>query len=195
MSTLRSIVLTSSGALLLLAVGACYQLPKAQGYEVQAVAGPLTDLNPRDIAIAPVLLVHEEVQAPDWALRRAFQKGLVKRRYSPLALEQVDENLVEASYRAGRLKEDALLEILVYSWDESQWESRSLLVVDVEARLIAPDGTSLDPLWAGRLEKEFRFTREREVTPSPRTRMQKACDEIAAEILVAMPARNVSPAQ
>ncbi|MFT5049472.1 MAG: hypothetical protein ACI8QZ_000865 [Chlamydiales bacterium] len=193
MSTLRSFVRSSSCLALLLAVGACYQLPKARGYEVEVHAGGLADKNPRDVAIAPVLFVHEDTQAPDWALRKAFQKGLVLRRYSPLALEQVDENLIEASYTAGRANEDALLEILVYSWDQSQWDSRALLNVDLEARLIDPAGSSLDPLWAGRLVKTFQFTRQAEITPSQRTRMQKACDEIAAEILAVLPARAAVP--
>jgi len=193
MSTFRSIVRSSSCVALLLAVGACYQLPKAKGYDVQVHSGALADKNPRDVAIAPVLFVHEDTRAPEEALRRAFQKGLVLRRYSALALEQVDENLVEASYTPGRVNEDAVLEILVYSWNEREWDSRALLIVDLEARLIDPAGTSLDPLWAGRLEKRFQFTRQAETTPSGRTRMQRACDAIATEILSVLPPRTVLP--
>lgn len=189
MLTLRPILLSLSCAAGLFAVSGCYQLPKARGYDVDVHAGTIREQNPRDIAIGPVLVVHEGVDVPDFALRRGFQRGLVKRRYSPLALEQVDNNLIEASYRAGRLEEDAALEIVVYTWDDSQWDTRSVLTFDVEARLIDPEGSAIDPLWAGRLEKRMPFTQVRDVIPSNRAQMERACEVIADEILAALPQR------
>ncbi len=116
----------------------CQQLPpEPPGHDVQVLASAgLEQANPNDIAIAPIRLGEPTIHAPEQLLREAFQKALLKRRYSPLALEAVDRRVVNASYDAGDLREDAVMEITVQRWATGFWNATDEIDASVEVRLI-----------------------------------------------------------
>ena len=183
------------GALACLA--ACQTQPTLRGTNVQVTeAGRVAVTNPADIAIAPVEKVAAVNSIPTEPLRVAAQKSLVKKRYSPLSLKQVDGAMVglePASYRPGMLREEAVLELTVHGWNDSLWSSRNTLVVDVEARLVEPDAPAGATLWAARLSQRFDFTPQRRESTTDEGLIQIACDRVLDELLSKLPARDAQP--
>ncbi len=188
---------------LLLALGAstlwttgCQTRPRIVGAAVKVQPeGRLASVNPSDIAIAPVEVVTPSVEVPTEALRRSAGGFLPRKRYSPLRIENVDNTLVgtePASYRAGSLREDAVLELTVHAWDASLWGVRRTLTVDVEARFVEPGRTTGAPLWTGRLSQRFDFTGLERGASDNGTLLQLACDQIIAELLAPLPARDIA---
>lgn len=178
-------------------VAGCQTSPRIPGARVQVMPeGRLAAVNPADIAIAPVEVLTPGVTVPDTLLRRAAETFLPRKRYSPLKLENVDGALVgvePASYRAGTLREDAVLELVVHGWDDSLWNLRRTLVVDIEARLVDPQGTDHLPLWSGRMSQRFDLTSEHVDPSTDAGLMELACDRILEELLAKLPARDVQP--
>lgn len=84
-------------ALLTLAAAACQTTPRLLGRDTQVTLGPLEQLNPSDVAVAPIRLTMGAEKAPVEALRRAAQVGLARRRYSPLSASLVDATVEAAS--------------------------------------------------------------------------------------------------
>ncbi len=179
---------------LLVSLAACATLPDQPGrqVEVQSVSG-LEARNPADIAVAP-LVIPDGVLAspPQKAVRTAFCRALVKRRYTPLAIDFVDARVVEAAYSPGSAREDAVLEIIVHSWDRSLWEVRTAILVDLEARLIDAEHPTAEPLWSGRMTQRFDFASERNRIVTEGALLQEACNQIAEEFLAALPVRDTS---
>ena len=175
-------------------LAACQTTPRLVGQDTQVLtSGRLSSLNPADVVVSPVEVAVEGLRVPEEDLRVGAQRALVVRRYSPLALERVDEKLVEASYSPGTLKEDAILRLIVHGWDDTLWEGRRALTVDIEARLIDPSDPYGQPLWAGQLPRRFDFTSLDPLSASERGLMGAACDKIMRELLAALPARVPEP--
>jgi hypothetical protein len=178
------------------------RVPQRRGTEVAVLEGTgLSELNPSDVAVAPVIIYMLEANqqlrdaVPVLGLRQAMQRALVRRRYSPLALDFVDSRVVDASYTAGSVGEQAMCEVIVHAWSERYWKTDRVLDVDVEVRMLDPmaEAESL-PLWAGRMKGEVEVNSITNYRAEARLR-EDILDEIALELLARMPARDTSPGQ
>src|SRR6185503_13455348 len=83
---------------------------------VRGALDRLAELQPADIAIAPVRDQTNAQRVPLEVFRNAFVESLIERRYSPLAPSYVDANWVEAAFK-GTPPPDGILVIAVKEWD------------------------------------------------------------------------------
>jgi hypothetical protein len=147
----------------------------------------LVEKNPTDVAVAPIRnSAGKDVPVRD--LRACFHKGLVARRYSPLALEYVDRNVVDAGYTPGASNEQAVLDINIERWDTSLWKTHNAITARMQVRML--DAASGEELWSGRIDQRYDFGSTLDAMPTEAARIHYACDTIANELLAALPARN-----
>ena len=106
----------------------------------------LAQLQPGDIAVAPIRDQTRNQDVPAKLLRGAFANALIERLYSPLDLEYVDVNWVESSFR-GTPAPDALLVVAVTNWDPSHIYSNGDVTGEAEVLLFEGGDTSESPLW------------------------------------------------
>ena len=202
-TTYRSV--QASAITALFAIASCAlpnTIPEQRGGKVAVLAGTgLEELNPGDVAVAPVVVhMEEESQrhrdaVPQWGLRRAMQRALVRRRYSPLSLDFVDSTVVNASYSAGDVGEQAVCEIIVRDWSERYWSTERRLDVDVEVRMVDPNASAgSTPLWAARMDGVVSLNSVTNYS-SEASLLKAVLDEIALELMARMPARHLSSGQ
>jgi hypothetical protein len=186
--------LVTVACLVSLALG-CQDLPhRPRGHDVQVVgAQGLSQVNPNDIAIAPVEVADADAVVPEQELRTAFQKALIERRYSPLALEEVDRHVIDAAYRAGELREDAVLQIVIDRWDTSLWNTSDQIDAAVSVRLLDARGTAGAPLWEAKLERILHAYEAPGGSTSTLPVLQRICDRFAGDLLAALPLRQAVP--
>jgi hypothetical protein len=177
--------------LLVAALSACHDIPKPSGAGVRVSGGEtLSESAPIDVAVAPV--VNDSGQrVPTAELRAAFHRGLVGRRYSPLALEYVDRGVRDASYVPGSSQEQAALSITVASWDSSLWSTHGAITARIDVELV--DARSGASLWKGSANRRFDFGELREHLATEGARVEFACETIASEILSRLPTRVARP--
>lgn len=143
---------------------------------------------PIDVAILPIANLTSG-KVPTDELRQAFQRGLVARKYSPLAFEYVDQRIVDAAYNPGSAEEQGVLSIEVQRWDTRLWETHSAVECTLRVRLLdATSGGS--ELWTATADRRFDFGSEFERLPTQTARVRFAVDRIAAEMLERLPARR-----
>jgi len=172
---------------------ACNSLPHPPGENVTTQKGStLESKAPIEVAIAPITDSSGNVELPRGELRSAFQGALLRRRYTPLALDLVDSKVVNASYRPGALEEQAVLLLDVQRWDTQLWSTRSVIEVKLQARMVDPANPSGE-LWSGVLEKRFDFGQVVDQFTTDAAMRRHACETIAAALLEAMPARQPLP--
>jgi hypothetical protein len=177
---------------LLLVTSACRDLPRQVGRNVRVIEeGRLTELNPGDVAVVPVVL-EEGVHMPADRLRTFIARGLPGRAYSALSNEYVDSRVMEASYRPGTAGEDAVCQVTVYRWDETYWDTGQYIDYDIELRMIDPARPQDPSLWAGRLTDRVDVT-EFNNTVIEAKLYDKALEMVAGELLAALPARQARP--
>jgi hypothetical protein len=150
----------------------------------------LKEKPPIEIAVAPIKN-GAGANVPVDELRAAFQKSLVSRHYSPLALEWIDKKVVDATYTPGAASEQAVLIVEIDRFDTSFWESHNALQVKFHVRLV--DVATGSELWSARLERRLDFGREVKHFSSESGRMTWACDHIAERILETLPTRQARP--
>ncbi len=167
-------------------LAACNELPRRRGESVEK-------RNPIDLVVAPVENATGDKSVPLASLREAFQKGLVRRRYTPLALEYVDRKVVDAAYTPGSLKEEAVLQVTIEAWDKTLLDTRGALLVKAHARLIDAENPTNGQLWGGFIDHRFDLEAEREQFSTEAALLDYACGRIAEEVLAALPARNTGP--
>lgn len=180
--------------LVLLALTACNELPTRHGATIVpgvAPQGALEEANPSDIVVAPVIDETGRAGMPAQDLRTSFQRGLVKRRYSPLANEYVDLHVVDGVYSAGTLEEDAVLEVIVEDWDPTYLEARGAVGVRAVVRLV--DASTQGLLWSGRIDQTVELGPLRNTKTTTGAVYQRVCDEVATEVLAALPAHAPAP--
>lgn len=172
----------------------CNQLPPERGEHVQTVSSDKLDKrNPIEVVVAPVANATGDDTVPIVMLREAFQAGLVRRRYSPLALEYVDKKVVDATYTPGSLQESAVLQIEIQGWDTSLLEARAAISVKARARLVDAEDPAKAELWSGFIDHRFDFEADRDKYPAREVFQRYICTRIADELLAALPAREAAP--
>lgn len=169
---------------------ACQDLPQRRGNQVRIIQqGALEDLNPADVAVAPIQLMAEGLEVPELLLREAVQEALLRRRYSPLALDYVDSRVTEAGYTYGELGENAVCQILVHKWDERYWDTGRMLDVDLEMRMIDPRDPEGPALWVAQLPYLIDVTSEEQQFPG-QSLYRHAVRAIATELVSPLPRRR-----
>lgn len=176
----------------LCAATACTSVGARRGRDVEASASArLATATTVDVAVLPIENTSGKKSVPNKELRSAFEGALVQRRYSPLATEYVDAQIVDAAFRPGSVKEDAQLVVTVESWDDALWSTHAAITLKLHARLVDSRGGA--ELWKGTLEKRFELGQERETASTEAPLRAALCQKIAAEMLAALPARNPQP--
>jgi hypothetical protein len=145
-----------AGIALSVSLGALACNTTRKGDELPAVRGALTrlrELQPTDIAVAPVRDQTDAQRVPLDVFRSAFVETLIERRYSPLATDYVDANWIEASFR-GTPPPDGLLMVAVTAWDPSHLFSTGKVAATADVVLYEGGDTTGRVLWQLALEHE-----------------------------------------
>ena len=176
------------------ALASCNELPRRRGEAVAtASTTKLEQQKPVDVVVAPVENTTGRKDVPLAAMRESFERGLVRRRYSPLATEYVDRRVVDAAYTPGSLQEEAVLQVTIETWDASLLDTRGALIVKARARLLDAKEPTHGQLWSGAIDHRFDLNATKESYSTRAAMLQDACDRIAEEILAALPARSAGP--
>lgn len=147
-----------------------------EGTEFMPAAG-LDQVNPADIAVAPVMLAMlEEGNAPTEAVRKALYDGLIDRLYSPLPLEWVD---------AGGDR-DAVLKVRILMWDTSSVAYDGRVLARAEARMTNADGN----LWGIDITRVLNDDVSGTQRDTRELAERSAARGLAKEILMLLPERN-----
>lgn len=150
----------------------------------------LAQLQPGDVAVAPVRNQTGLEDLPSAALREAFGDALVGRMYSPLDDEYVDGNWVESSFR-GTPGPDALLVVAMTRWDTGRLFSTGQVVGAAEVVLFEGGDTTGTPLWTTHREVAVSLAQESGAPPTPsETLIPRAASLFAEAILADLPARD-----
>ncbi|HUR27190.1 MAG TPA: hypothetical protein VM509_03325 [Planctomycetota bacterium] len=155
------------------------------------IVGSLSQVNPLDIVVLPIQNNTGRENLPLAQLRQEFHKGMVRQKYSPLSLEFVDARVVEAAYKPGDLQEQAILQVNINSWDDSQW--RSLQRLHIEAEVYLLDSRNPDPrqpLWGGKVDRRIDLAREMTGLPNNTVAMGVALQQFTENVLASLPPRN-----
>lgn len=140
-------------------------------------ASGLDQVNPADIAVAPVMLAMlEEGSAPTDAVREALYLGLIDRLYSPLPLDWVD---------AGG-ERDAVLKVRILMWDTDAVKYDGTVLARAEARLSNADGN----LWGIDITRVLNDATSGPNRDDAALAEASAARDLAAEILALLPERN-----
>ena len=184
--------LALAGCALTLAFAACNTTPRPRGVDNEGlVVGRLAAVNPLDVVVLKPENHTGRNDVPLELLRRELQAELVALRYSPLALEYVDKNIVPASYRPGALGEQGVLQVFVTGWDDSHWRSNSRLVIDADIYLLdAADPQTDRALWGGHVTRTLEMAAANNATATPDSLMRQAVARFVDETLASLPARN-----
>lgn len=174
------------------AATACTNMGQRRGRDVEASASTRLETETTiDVAVLPIENASGKKSLPAKELRGAFERALVQRRYSPLATEYVDAQIVDAAFKPGSVKEDAQLVVSVDAWDDSLWTTHSAVTLKIRARLVDSRGGA--DLWKGTLEKRIEIGADRESYSTEAPLRAKLCQQIASEVLAALPARTPTP--
>ena len=175
---------------LILFVSSCQDTPKPpRGYDNLGLdAGTLSEVNPTDFVVLPVENATGR-DVPVDELRVGFHAGLVRLRYSPLALDYVDANRpVEASYAPGQLSEEAALKVVITGWDDSRWATHSRLIIDAEVHVL--DGVTGASIWGGHVTRRVDVVKDLPRSALNRTLLSRALDEFVGDVLASLPPRD-----
>lgn len=191
------VVLASLVAFVPLTACASTRPPREATVEGLSV-GRLKQVNPLDIVVLPIENHAGRGALPLDTMRREFQEGLVKLRYSPLALDYVDRQVVEATYNPGDLREQAVLQVFVTGWDDRLWSTHSRLQIDAEVFLLdARNPEAGQALWGGRVSRKLDLGRERAAIATDERLLALAVEDFVQDVLSTLPARDprMSPAR
>lgn len=174
-------------AAFVLAFSACNTTPTPVGIGIRGSgATKIMDRSPIDIAVVPVVNSAGK-GVPTSVLRGSFQQGLVARRYSPLALEYVDRDVVNAAFTPDSTPGQAVMTISIERWDANVWETHNALHVKLQVSIADADSAEL---WSGSVDQRFEFGSALEPLATQSAKLQYACDVIAAEVLQKLPMRD-----
>jgi len=155
------------------------------------IVGSLSQVNPLDIVVLPIQNNTGRDKLPLEELRQAFFTGLVRQKYSPLSLEYIDARVVEAAYTPGDLKEQAILQIFINNWDDSQWRTMTRLHVEAEIYLLdSKNPDQRQPLWGGKVDRYVDLSRELAGLPTSQMALNRAVEVFTENVLASLPPRN-----
>lgn len=181
-------------AALPVALTGCAASHKVRGADNEGLStGRLGVVNPLEIVVPRIENQSSVAGIPLDELRAKFHAGLIKLRYTPLALDYVDRNAaaVEAGYRPGELGEQATLRVVLTGWDDSLWKSRSRLVVDADIYLLdAREPELTRALWGGHVTRTIDLSRQVAAAPTAGAMMERAVTEFVDGVLASLPPRN-----
>lgn len=157
---------------------------------VQGALERLAELQPSDVAVAPVLDRTDGQRVPLDLFRGAFVETLIERRYSPLAPSYVDANWIEASFR-GTPPPDALLFVSITAWDPSHLFSTGQVSATAEIRLHEGGDSTGQVLWQSTLTHVVDLSDGRNEPPTGGTDwIPLAVRKFAQKALQALPMRD-----
>lgn len=155
------------------------------------VTGALKTVNPLDVVVLPIQNTTGRDDLPLAEMRHDFHAGLVRQKYSPLALDYVDARTVEASYTPGDLQEQAILQVFLTGWDESQWKAHSRIGIEAEVYLLDSRHPDVrQPLWGGKADRKIDMAQERASFPTDKALIRRAVERYVQDVLASLPARN-----
>ena len=172
---------------------ACGSTSNGRSGEQTVVHGSLAALRanpPADIAVAPVRNQTGRDDVPLELFRQAVAETLVERLYSPLALDYVDGNWVDSSFR-GTPAPDALLVVAITAWDPSHLYSSGIVKAAGDLILFEGGDTTGTALWALSIERSLDLGDGRGAPPAPSERLiPEATRRFAREALALLPERD-----
>lgn len=176
-------------ALALIASGCTTNAVPPRGYDnVGLQAGRLSEVNPTDIVVLPITNATGK-QIPVEAMREQFHAGLVRLRYSPLALDYIDSRrAVEASYVPGQLAEEAALKVTITGWDDSRWTTNSRLIIDADVHIL--DAAVGEALWGGHVSRRVDVPIDIPGSALDSTLMARAVETFVGDVLASVPPRD-----
>jgi hypothetical protein len=158
-----------------------------------AVRGAITrlqELQPTDVAVAPIRDQTDSQRVPLEVFRNAFVETLIERRYSPLAPDYVDANWVEASFK-GTPPPDGLLVISVKEWDPGHLFSTGKVAASADVVLFEGGDTTGRVLWQVTLKHEIDLSDGRGHPPTAgQDLIPKAVRQFAQKALQELPMRD-----
>lgn len=155
------------------------------------IVGSLSQVNPLDIVVLPIKNTTGREGLPLAQLRQSFCSGMVRQKYSPLALDFVDARVVEAAYKPGDMQEQAILQVSINTWDDSQWHSMSRLHIEAEIYLLdSKNPDPRQPLWGGKVDRRIDLARELPTLPNLNAAMNLAIEQFTSNVLASLPPRN-----
>jgi hypothetical protein len=150
----------------------------------------LQELQPSDVAVAPVLDRTDGQRVPTDLFRRSFVESLIERRYSPLAPGYVDANWIEASFK-GTPPPDALLVVSVTAWNPSHLFSNGKVSATAEVLLYEGGDTTGALLWQATLAHVVDLSDGRGTPPAGGTDwIPVAVRKFAQQALQSLPMRD-----
>ena len=153
--------------------------------------GTLEQVQPADVAVAPVHNQSGAESMPAGALRKAIYEGLVTRLYSPVDLGYVDARLAEASADPEALGADAVMYVVVTAWDTSILESAAAIRVSASVTIVEPgSAAAASPLWGVEVSRRIDLRGEARVYPERAELERRAAELFAAEVLALLPERD-----
>lgn len=173
-------------------VASCTTTPPPRGIENEGIAtNDLVRVNPLDIAVMPIENQTGRYDLPLDLMRRKFHTGLVRQRYTPLALDYVDRQVTEASFAPGDLREEGLFRVTITEWDDSAWKTHSRLVISADVYLLAPDRPQVTAaLWGGHVTRRLDMQFDRAATSTEGALIEKAVTSFVDGVLGSLPARD-----
>ena len=186
----RSSVRIAAG-LLLAASLACHSTgTKEPAPPPQGALERLQELQPSDVAVAPVLDRTDGQRVPLDLFRRSFVESLIERRYSPLAPSYVDANWIEASFK-GTPPPDALMVVSVTSWNPTHLFSNGKVSATAEVLLYEGGDTTGRLLWQTTLSHVVDLSEGRGTPPAGGTDwIPVAVRKFAQQALQSLPMRD-----
>jgi hypothetical protein len=151
----------------------------------------LAAVNPADVVVLPIENQTGRSGLPLDELRREFHEGLVKLHYSPLALDYVDSRVVDATYVPGDLREEGIFRVFLTGWDDSNWKTRTRLVIDADVYLLDSNRPEIgSALWGGHVQRVMEMGQVREVASTERALMERTVELFVSQVLASLPARD-----
>lgn len=175
----------------LVVAGACTSTkPEEEEPAFRGAVERLNELQPVDIAVAPVRDQTRSQRVPLEVFRTAFIETMIERRYTPLAPGYVDSNWVESSFK-GTPPPDALLVVAVTGWDPTRLYSTGRVEARADVVLFEGGDTTGRVLWQRTFEDTVDLGDGRGNPPSAGTDLiPKAVRTFAQRALLELPMRD-----
>lgn len=154
----------------------------------------LAELQPAEIAVAPIRDQTDAQRVPLEVVRTAFVESLVERRYSPLATRYVDANWIEASFKGTPLP-DGVLVIAVTAWNPNHLYSTGKVTLSADVSLFEGGDTTGHVLWQRSFKGDVDMGPAPGKAPAPgEDLLPRAVRKLAQEALSALPMRDPAAA-